>query len=348
MSETVSVAIAGATGYTGVELVRILRNHPRVRLQTLTTQNYVGQPLAGVYPHLYPFLGDVCEEQDIEKLVQADAVFLALPQGHTTPVAEAALKAGCRLIDLGADLRLRDPGVYQQWYKLEAAPETLLGEAVYGLPELNRKSVQGARVIANPGCYPTSALLALAPAVANGLIDVNSIIIDAKSGVSGAGRSLSVNSLFCEVNDGIRPYNVASHRHTPEIEQGLTQLAGQEVKVVFTAHLTPMTRGILCTVYARPSAGVDFGTVRLAYENAYRDEPFVHVLPIGAWPHTKWVYGSNHCLLNLALDERSGVLIIASVIDNLVKGASGQAVQNFNTMFGWDETIALEALPVYP
>lgn len=344
----ITVAVAGATGYTGIELVRLLQQHPFVSLKILASQSYAGQPLARVYPHLLPYVGQTCAAQEIERLLEAEVIFLALPHGHAGRVVEAALAAGRRVIDLGADFRLSNPATYRHWYGLEPPPEALLRQAVYGLPELYRERIRGAAVVANPGCYPTATLLALAPALRKGLIEPEGLIIDAKSGVTGAGRGLNLSTLYGEVNEGLHPYNVARHRHTPEIEQELTRLCGREVRVTFTPHLVPMSRGILSTVYARLAPGVAADAVRQAYEEAYRDEPFVHLLPPGSWPHTKWVYGSNHCLLSLEVDERTGRLVIASAIDNLVKGASGQAVQNLNLMFGWEETTGLTAAPLYP
>jgi len=348
MSAKVTVAVAGATGYTGIELVRLLAQHPFVSLEILASQSYAGQPLHRVYPHLLPYVGQTLSPQEIEQLLAAEVIFLALPHGHAAPVVEAALAAGRRVVDLGADFRLADPDSYRRWYGLEPPAAALVQQAVYGLPELYREKIRGAAVVANPGCYPTATLLALAPALRLGLVEADDIIIDAKSGVTGAGRSLNLATLYGEVNEGLHPYNVAGHRHTPEIEQELSKLCGRPVRVTFTPHLAPMSRGILSTVYARLAPGVTVEAIRRAYEEAYRGEPFVHVLPPGTWPHTKWVYGSNHCLLSLAVDERTGRLVIASAIDNLVKGASGQAVQNLNLMYGWEETTALGAAPLYP
>lgn len=348
MSLKVKVAVIGATGYTGIELVRLLWQHPYVHLTALTSQSYVDQPLAQVYPHLLPYCGEVCRDQGDEQWLEAEVIFLALPHGHAAPLVERALAAGRRIIDLGADLRLTVPAVYREWYQLEPPTPALLAQAVYGLPELYREQLRRARVVANPGCYPTSVLLALAPAMRAALVEPQTIVIDAKSGVTGAGRSPGLATLYGEVNEGLHPYQVARHRHTPEIEQELARLCGQEVRVTFIPHLVPMSRGILSTIYADLRPGVRFEEVWETYLAAYRDEPFVHLLPRGTWPHTKWVYGSNHCLLALELDQRTGRLIIASAIDNLVKGASGQAVQNLNLMYGWEETTGLEAIPLYP
>ncbi|MCR4419552.1 MAG: N-acetyl-gamma-glutamyl-phosphate reductase [Clostridia bacterium] len=348
MSNRISVAVAGATGYAGIELVRWLQQHPKVRVGVVSSQSYVGRPLSEVYPHLLPYTDQVCREQEIECLLEAEAIFLALPAGHAGAVAQAAVAAGRKVIDLGADLRLKEAEAYRRWYGLEPPAAEVLVQAVYGLPEINREQIASASVVANPGCYPTGALLALAPVVREGWIEPDSIVIDAKSGVTGAGRSLNLATLYCEVNEGLHPYQVGNHRHTPEIEQELARLAGEEIKVTFVPHLVPMSRGILSTVYARLKPGISLDQVRALYAETYRDEPFVHLLPPGTWPHTRWVYGSNHCFLALGEDSRTGRLILASAIDNLVKGAAGQAIQNLNLMFGWEEGTGLETPPLYP
>jgi N-acetyl-gamma-glutamyl-phosphate reductase len=345
----VKIAIVGATGYTGVELVRLLSRHPEVEIVALTSQTYVGQAMAGVYPSLLGQLEGVCREQDLETVVSlADVIFVALPHGHAGAVAGTALAAGKKVIDLGADFRLVDAAVYRQWYQLEAPSETLLTRAVYGLPEIHREEIKKAAIVANPGCYPTSTILALAPALSRGLIDPATLIIDAKSGVSGAGRKLTLNTHYPEINEGIHPYGVGNHRHTPEIEQELSKLAGEAVTVSFTPHLLPMTRGILTTIYATLTASFDEKDLRQIYTDFYRQEPFVHVLPSGEWPHTKWTYGANYCYLGLTVDRRTGRLIVAAAIDNLVKGASGQAVQNMNLVCGFSETTGLEFAGIYP
>lgn len=344
----VRVSIIGATGYTGVELVRLLARHPQVEVAALTSQSYAGRSLGEVYPHLGVAVEGVTLAGDMEAAVTAaDYVFLAMPHGQAAEPAALALAAGKRVIDLSADFRL--PGeTYSAWYGREAPVPELLGQAVYGLAELYGQEVAGARLVANPGCYPTGALLALAPAIRAGLVDTGSIIIDAKSGVSGSGRQPSLGSLFCEADEGLHPYGVATHRHTPEIEGQLSRLSGTEVVVSFTPHLVPMTRGILSTIYVRLNPGVGEDEVRQAYAEFYRDKPFVRLLPAGTWPHTKWVYGSNYCLLGLTVDRRTNRLVLASAIDNLVKGASGQAVQNFNLMAGFPETTGLEGLGIFP
>ncbi|HBT46716.1 MAG TPA: N-acetyl-gamma-glutamyl-phosphate reductase [Peptococcaceae bacterium] len=339
----VKVAVIGATGYTGAELVRLLVRHPHVELVALTSQSFAGQNMDGVYPSLRGFTGAQCEDLAPEEaLARAEMVFLALPHGHAVAVAEEAEKRGVRVIDLGADLRFRDARVYEEWYGLKHTNPALSARAVYGLPEIYAREIAGARVVANPGCYPTSAILALAPLLKTGWADTESIIIDAKSGVSGAGRKAQLTSLFVECHENVHPYGVAGHRHTPEIEQELSLLAGEEVRISFTPHLLPMSRGILSTVYVNLREGVEEGELRQLYEEFYREAPFVHLLPREQWPHTRWVYGSNFCHLNLKVDRRTRRVIIASAIDNLTKGASGQAVQNLNLMFGWPETTGLE------
>lgn len=343
------VSIIGTTGYTGVELVRLLANHREVELVALTSQSYAGEDFSSVYPSLTGYLDKMCTAQDIPEVVQnSDVVFVALPHGHAVPVAAEAARQGKKVIDLGADFRFDDVKIYEEWYKVEHGGAELLPAAVYGLPEINRSKIKTAAIIGNPGCYPTSVILGLAPALQHGLIDSRTIIIDAKSGVSGAGRKLALGSHYAEVNENVSAYGVASHRHTPEIEQELGKLAGQELQVSFTPHLMPMTRGILSTIYASVQAGVTIQAVRECYSSFYQGEPFVHLLPEGQWPHTKWVYGSNNCHLNLTIDRRTGRLIIVSAIDNLVKGAAGQAVQNMNLLLGLPEITALQIPGMYP
>lgn len=338
----VKAGVIGASGYTGAELVRLLSGHPQVELVALTSRTYAGEAMADVYPSLSGYSELICENLSPDAVLErAEVVFIALPHGHAVPVAARALKHGARVIDLGADMRFRDAKVYEQWYKVSHGAPELTAGAVYGLPELYRDDIRGATVVANPGCYPTSIILGLAPLLKGGYIDPATIIVDSKSGVSGAGREARVSSLFVECNENINPYGVASHRHTPEIEQELSRLAGTEVKISFTPHLLPISRGILSTIYATLASGVSEEELRQAYLKFYADEPFVHLLPPGQWPHTRWVYGSNNCHLNLTVDRRTGRVIVASVIDNLTKGASGQAIQNLNLMCGFPETTAI-------
>ncbi len=344
----IKVAIAGASGYTGGELIRLLAGHPQVEISCLTARQNAGEEIAALFPSLRERIALVCEPTEPELIAaKADFVFTALPHQSAMDVVPQLLRAGLRVVDLSADYRLKDVAVYRQWYQEHTSPE-LLGEAVYGLPELFREEVGAARLIANPGCYPTSVALALAPLLKEGLIDPASVVVDSKSGTSGAGRSAKVDSLFCEVNEGFKAYGLPRHRHTPEIEQTLSRLAGREVVINFTPHLLPVNRGILSTCYAalkRPAATAKLLQV---FADHYRDEPFVRVLPEGSLPNIAFVRGSNFCDLGLVSDPRTGRVIVVSAIDNLVKGAAGQAVQNMNLMLGFDETAGLTGLPVFP
>ncbi|MDA8097670.1 MAG: N-acetyl-gamma-glutamyl-phosphate reductase [Desulforudis sp.] len=345
----INVGIIGATGYTGAELVRLLGRHPQAKLVGLTSRTYRGEPYWRVYPHLNDYVDLDCEELDLVQLVsRTDVVFTALPHGHSMDVAREVLRQGKKLVDLGADFRLRQSRVYEQWYGVTHTATELLNEAVYGLPELYRESITEARLVANPGCYPTASILALAPLLCKGLVYQNSIIVDAKSGVSGAGRQFSLKGHFAETNENFQAYNVAAHRHTPEIEQELSLLAGAELLINFTPHLVPMTRGILATVYVNLKNYFDREELYTVFAEFYRDEPFVRVLPPGVLPQTKAVAGSNHCDIGIVSDSRTNRAIILSAIDNLVKGASGQAIQNMNLLFGLDETTGLMYPGLYP
>ena len=306
-------------------------------------------PMSEVYPHLFKYNHLTCEEADLAKIFDiSDVVFVALPHGHAMPVAHEAARSGKKLIDLGADFRFTDFQVYESWYKVGHKAKDLLPQAVYGLPEVNREKIKGAWLVANPGCYPTSAILALAPLLKQKLIDTGSIVVDSKSGVSGAGRGLSLGSHYCEVNENFKAYNVAAHRHTPEIEQILSRIAGEQITVTFTPHLLPVTRGILSTVYARLSSGAGVEQLRQLYREYYKDEFFVRVLPDGTLPQTKWVAGTNHCDIGLTVDARTGRVIVITAIDNVVKGASGQAVQNMNIICNLPEDTALAGPGLYP
>ncbi len=343
----VRIAILGASGYTGAELVRLLALHPQARIAAMTGDRKAGQPMAAVFPHLAGLdLPDLVTIDQVD-FAGLDAVFCALPHGTTQEVI-AALPATVKVIDLSADFRLADVGTYAQWYGHEHRAPDLQRDAVYGLVELARAQVREARLVANPGCYPTASQLPLIPLIAAGAIAADDIIIDAKSGTSGAGRSAKEANLFCEVADGIHPYGIASHRHAPEIEQGLSQAAGRPVMVNFTPHLMPMSRGILTTIYARAARGLKAADLRAILADSYRGEPFVRVLPPGVAPATRHVRGSNFCLINAFDDRLPGRVILCAAIDNLVKGASGQAIQNFNVMFGLPETTALAQQPMFP
>jgi len=343
-----AAAVVGATGYTGAELMRILSRHPYVKVVGLTSRKFAGQTLSQVYPFLLEHGELLCEELEPHVLEKAEVAFLALPHGHGAELADLALKKGVRVIDLGPDFRLKDPKTYQEWYKLNPPPLSLLQEAVYGLTEIYRGKIKDARLVANPGCYPTSVILALAPLLKRGLLHPQSIVIDSKSGVSGAGREPQLATLFVECQENISPYKVARHRHLPEMEQEMSRLAGCPVQVTFTPHLVPMIRGILSTIYGNLTQPATEEELRQLYREFYEGEPFVRLLPPGVWPHTRWVYGSNYCLLNLTLDERTGRVVVVSAIDNLTKGAAGQAVQNLNVMCGFPEETALKELGLCP
>ncbi len=341
------VAIVGATGYTGLELLRILASHPKVEVTSVTSRKEKGKPLKEIFPFEERFGDLVFEEPIPEKIAtKAELAFLCVPHGAAAETAKALLARGLKVIDLSADFRLKDPQVYREWYKSPHQAEGLLKDAVYGLSEIYRDEIKNARLIANPGCYPTASLLPLVPLLKMGLISPEGIIIDAKSGVSGAGRSAKLRLIFCEVNEDFCAYNVAVHRHTPEIEQELSRAAGKEIRINFTTHLVPMNRGILATIYATPLA--EEKVLHRALQDFYAESPCVRVLPLGEFPRTAYVRGTNLCLIALKLDPRTGKLIVLSAIDNLVKGASGQAVQNLNLMYSFPEDLALETRSVFP
>jgi len=342
-------AIVGASGYTGVELLRILHAHPEVAVTCVTSEQSAGRPISEVFPSLRGRCDIVLENLEPVGIAErVDIVFTALPHKAAMEVVPTFLKMGKNIVDLSADYRLRDAEVYGQWYERHLNPE-LLQEAVYGIPELRRAQISEASLIANPGCYPTSVILGLAPLLKGKVIDPKSIIVDAKSGVSGAGRGAKVDGLYCEVNEGFRAYGVGgTHRHIPEIEQELALLAGNPLAISFTPHLVPMDRGILSTIYTNPLGKVSAADLITLYEAFYDGEPFVRVLPEGTFPSTGQVRGSNFCDIGIAVDERTGRVIVVSAIDNLVKGASGQAVQNMNLMCGLPETLGLDFLPIFP
>jgi N-acetyl-gamma-glutamyl-phosphate reductase len=343
----VNVAILGASGYTGAELVRILSHHPNVKIRALTAERHAGQPMAKVFPHLAHIdLPPLTKIQDI-KLDGVDAAFLALPHGLTQEVA-LGLPKHLKVVDLSADFRLTDVATYAKWYGHEHRAPEMQKDAVYGITEFKRDAVRKATLVANPGCYPTSAQLPLVPLLAAKAIETDGIIIDAKSGVTGAGREAKEANLFAEVTEGIHAYGVANHRHAPEIEQGLTEAAGQPILVNFTPHLMPMSRGILSTIYVKLANGATANDLRATLAKQYAAEPFVKVLPEGAIPATRHVRGTNYCHIGVFADRLPGRAIVLSVIDNLVKGASGQAVQNFNVVFGLPETTSLEQEALFP
>lgn len=347
MSETVNIAILGASGYTGAELVRLLVRHPRARIVALTADRRAGQPMEAVFPHLgglgLPTMVTIAEVD----WSGVDVCFCALPHGTTQDVI-AGLPNHVKVVDLSADFRLFDPEAYAQWYGHAHMATELQKSVVYGLTEIHREKVRGARVVANPGCYPTASQLPLIPLLEQGLVQSDDIIIDAKSGVSGAGRSAKEANLFTEVIEGIHPYGVGSHRHSPEIEQGLSWASGKEVMVNFTPHLMPMSRGILASIYVKLAGTATAEDLHAALTRHYADEPFVRVLPFGVAPQTRFVRGSNFCLIGVFKDRVPGRAILFGAIDNLVKGASGQAIQNMNVMLDYPENMGLEQQPLFP
>lgn len=343
----VRIAILGASGYTGAELLRLLAEHPHAEIVALTADRQAGKAIGSVFPHLaIRKLPKLVAIADVD-WSKVDLVFCCLPHATTQEVVKT-LPGHLKVVDLSADFRLTDPKAYFEWYGHEHHALELQKEAVYGLTEIWRAAIANARLIAVPGCYPTGAQLPLVPLVKQAVIDADDIVIDAKSGVTGAGRGAKETSLFAEVSEGINAYGVASHRHMPEIEQGLSVAAGRPINVSFTPHLMPMNRGILSTIYVRYAKGATLADLRRVLEQAYADEPFVHVLPEGMLPSTHHVRGSNLCLIGLSKDRLSGRAILVSAIDNLVKGASGQAVQNMNVLMGFPERSGLRQEPLFP
>jgi N-acetyl-gamma-glutamyl-phosphate reductase len=344
----IQAAVIGATGYAGNELVRLLRGHPHAQVAAVTSRSHPGQPYGDIFPNHNP-TGLLCGPDDVEEAAgRADVIFLALPHGVAGARVTPALLEQAKVIDLGADFRLKDPAVYEAWYGVASTWRALLPEAVYGLCELNRPALGAARLVANPGCYTTCALLALYPLLKEGVIREDSVIIDAKSGVSGAGRGLELGLHFCEAHGSMKAYKVAGHRHTPEIEQELSRGAGAPVTVTFTPHLAPMNRGILATCYGQLQPGWGPDQVRKVYEKFYGDEFFIRLCPPGVFPETKWQTGANFCDIGFALDARANRLIVVAALDNLVKGAAGQAIQNMNILFGLPEAAGLEAPAMFP
>lgn len=342
------VSILGATGYAGAELLRLLYAHPNAEVVHITSESHTGEKIANIYPHLRGLYDMTLESmKDIERIgADSDFVFIGLPHGHAMEVGKAIASLPTRIIDLGADYRFTDTEVYEKWYHVKHTHVD--AERVYGLAELYREEIKKAKIIGNAGCFTTASILALAPLAKKHLIDVNTIIVDAKSGVSGAGRSAKLNNHFPELYDNFRAYNVAKHRHTPEIEQAITDLSGETTIINFTPHLVPMSRGILATAYATLKEGVKPELVDAAYEAIYGKEHFIRLLGRGGYPSTKEVRGSNFCDIAWHIDDRTNRVIVLSAIDNLVKGAAGQAVQNFNIACGFDEKTGLDYVPMYP
>lgn len=350
----IKVGIIGSTGYAGGELVRILMNHKDVEIKWYGSRSYVDQKYSDVYRNFFEIVEDKCFDDNIAELVdQVDVVFTATPQGYLAGILTEELLRKAKFVDLSADYRIKDVATYEKWYGIEHKSPQLIPEAVYGLCEVNREDVKKARLVANPGCYTTCSILTCYPLVKEGLIDVDTLIIDAKSGTSGAGRGAKLPNLYCEVNENIKAYGVASHRHTPEIEEQLGYAGDCQVTLNFTPHLVPMNRGILATAYAKLKMKADGSLpteaeVRAAYNKYFANEKFVRVLDKGVCPETKWVEGSNYVDVNFVIDERTGRVIMMGAIDNLVKGAAGQAVQNMNLMFGFAEDEGLNLVPMFP
>jgi N-acetyl-gamma-glutamyl-phosphate reductase len=342
------VGIVGATGYTGAELLRLLLHHPEVEVTALTSQKYAGVPIDQVFPSLMKSLELKCEELTVGQISKkTDFIFTAVPHKTAMETVPLFYRLGKKVVDLSADFRLRDPAVYERWYQKHTASD-LLRESVYGLPELHRDKIRSAKIVGNPGCYPTGALIGLIPLVKKGLVSLEGIVVDSKSGVSGAGRDVVLESLFCEVNEGVKAYKIFAHRHTPEIEQELSQMAQKEIRVTFVPHLIPMDRGILSTLYVRLVKKLKTEELLDAFEDYYREEPFIRIYPKGKLPNTKDVRGSNFCDIGVAVSEPDGRAVVITAIDNLVKGASGEAVQNMNIMLGYPETTGLLPTPLFP
>ncbi len=344
----IKVGVVGGTGYTGVELLRLLSRHPEVELVAITSRGDAGMAVADMFPSLRRRVGLKFVTPQEASLEACDAVFFATPNGIAMQQAAQLVAAGVRVIDLAADFRIRDIAEWQKWYGMEHAAPELVAEAVYGLPELNREQIRGARVLANPGCYPTAVQLGFLPLIEAGLIDNAHLIADVKSGVSGAGRKAEIHTLLPEAADSFKAYGVAGHRHLPEIRQGLSLVAGESVGLTFVPHLTPMIRGIHATLYGRIKPGVELPEVQALFEKRYEAEAFVDVMPAGSHPETRSVRASNLCRIAVHRPQGGDTLVVLSVIDNLVKGAAGQAVQNLNIMFGFDEEAGLDIVPVSP
>ncbi|WP_026523249.1 N-acetyl-gamma-glutamyl-phosphate reductase [Butyrivibrio sp. MB2005] len=350
----IKVGIIGATGYAGAEIARILYNHPMAEVVWYGSRSYIDERFSSIYGNFFEIVDDACLDDNMEELAdKVDVIFTATPQGLCAGLVNEEILKKVKIIDLSADFRLKDVSVYEKWYGIEHKGVTYIKEAVYGLCEINRETIKDARIVANPGCYTTCSILTAYPLVKEKLIDPNTLIVDALSGVSGAGRGAKTANLYCEVNESAKPYGVANHRHTPEIEEQLGYAAGEEIVINFTPHLAPMNRGILATEYASLIKKADGSLpteeeIRSAYEKYYKDEFFIRVLPKGVYPETRWVETSNYVDIGFKIDERTGRIIMMGAIDNLVKGAAGQAVQNMNILFGLDEKMGLDMVPAFP
>lgn len=345
----VKVGIIGSTGYAGQEIVRLILGHKDAEIIWYGSRSYIDKKYYEVFGNMFQIIDDKCLDDNMNELAEkADVIFTATPQGLCASLVNEEILKKVKIIDLSADFRIKDVRVYENWYGIEHKSPQFIEEAVYGLCEINREDIKKARLIANPGCYTTCSILSFYPLVKEGLIDPNSIIIDAKSGTSGAGRGAKVNNLYCEVNENIKAYGVLTHRHTPEIEEQLGYAGNTDVKIIFTPHLVPMNRGILVTGYADLAKSVTYDEVRAAYDKYYEKETFVRILDKNVCPETRWVEGSNYVDVNFKLDERTNRIVVMGALDNIVKGAAGQAVQNMNLIFGLPETEGLELAPMFP
>ena len=349
VNNMIKVGIIGSTGYAGQELVRILLQHPDAEIVWYGSRSYIDKKYSDVFGNMFQLVDDVCLGENMDELAQkADVIFTATPQGLCGSIINEDILSKTKVIDLSADFRIKDVAKYEKWYGIEHKSPEFIKEAVYGLCEVNRADIKNARLIANPGCFPTCSILSIYPLAKEGLIDMNTVIIDAKSGTSGAGRGAKVANLYCEVNESIKAYGVTNHRHTPEIEDQLSYASGEDVLINFTPHLVPMNRGILATSYATLKKDVTYDEVKAIYDKYYKDEYFVRVLEKDVCPETRWVEGSNFVDVNFRIDERTHRIIMMGAIDNIVKGAAGQAVQNMNIMFGLDENTGLKLVPMFP
>lgn len=345
----IKVGIIGSTGYAGQELVRILLRHPEAKIVWYGSRSYIDKKYSEVFGNMFQLVEDVCKGEDMDELAsQVDVIFTATPQGLCGSLVREEILSKVKIIDLSADFRIKDVAKYEKWYGITHQSPAFVEEAVYGLCEINREDVKKARLIANPGCFPTCSILSVYPLAKEGLIDMSTVIVDAKSGTSGAGRGAKVANLYCEVNESIKAYGVTTHRHTPEIEDQLSYASGEEVMINFTPHLVPMNRGILVTAYATLKKKVSYEEVRAVYDKYYQNEYFVRVLEKDVCPETRWVEGSNFADVNFRIDERTNRIIMMGAIDNVVKGAAGQAVQNMNLMFGLEENTGLQMIPIFP
>lgn len=345
----IKVGIIGATGYAGGELVRLLLQREDVEIKWYGSRSYIDRKYSSIYQNLFRFVDETCLDDNMEELAGlVDVIFTATPQGLCASLVNDDILAKTKIIDLSADFRLKNVNIYEEWYNIKHASPQYIDEAVYGLPELNREKVKNARLIANPGCFPTCSTLSVYPLVKEGIIDTATLIFDAKSGTSGAGRGAKTDSLYCEVNESIKAYGVTTHRHTPEIEEQLSYAAGKPVMINFTPHLVPMNRGILITAYASLVKDISYEDVKAVYDKYYKDEYFVRVLEKDIVPQTRWVEGSNFADVNFKIDKRTNRIIMMGAIDNMVKGAAGQAIQNMNIMFGLPENTGLKQIPMFP